>query len=75
MEKKDLYKNLPDEEVVVKMSICNKCNGVVRTAVVHLMTASGKKEFMNEVSKHNLNIKHQPLLEYRKDNPKWCDCK
>lgn len=66
---------LPDEEVNVKLSICGKCNGIVRVAVEHMMTTKTKNEFAKEVMQYNLSVKQQPLLEYRKANAKWCGCK
>lgn len=68
-------KRLPDEEVNVKLSICGKCNGIVRIAVEHIMDRKSKNEFAKEVIKYNLSVKQQPLLEYRKANAKLCGCK
>ena len=66
---------LPNEEVRVKLSICGKCNGVVRVAVVHMMTEKGKTEFAKEAMQYNLSIKEQSLLDYDKSGAKWCECK
>ena len=66
---------LPDEEVNVKLSICGKCNGIVRVAVEHKMDRKSKNEFAKEVMEYNLSVKQQPLLEYRKANAEWCGCK
>ena len=66
---------LPEEKVNVKLSICNKCNGIVRVAVTHMMDRKSKNEFAKEVMKYNLSVKEQPLLEYQKANIKWCICK
>lgn len=66
---------LPDEEVNVKLSICGKCNGIVRVAVEHMMDRKSKNEFAKEVMEYNLSVKQQPLLEYRKANSEWCGCK
>lgn len=65
---------LPEEEVVVKISVCNKCNGIVRTAVKHMMDRKSKNDFAKEVMEYNLSVKEQPLLEYREKNPDWCEC-
>lgn len=62
----------PDEKVNVKLSICNKCGGIVRVAVEHVMDTKSKNEFMREVFKYNLTVKTQPLLEYREQNAEWC---
>jgi hypothetical protein len=65
---------LPEEEVVVKISVCQKCNGVVRTSVKHMMDTKSKNSFMKEVMEYNLSVKEQPLLDYRKENADWCKC-
>lgn len=65
---------LPEEEVNIKISSCPTCKGAVRFAVEHCMTAETKKDFYNEVSKHNLNVSTIPLLQYRQRPPKWCSC-
>ena len=65
---------LPEEEVVVKISVCQKCNGVVRTVVKHMMDTKSKNSFMKEVMEYNLSVKEQPLLDYRKENADWCKC-
>jgi len=65
---------LPEEVVVVKISVC-QCGGVVRAAVKHTMNTKSKNEFMKEVMDYNLSVKEQPLLDYRKENPFWCECK
>ena len=65
---------ITDEKVIVKLSICNKCNGIVRCAVEHMMETKSKNEFAKEVMQYNLTVKSQPLLEYRAENAKWCEC-
>ena len=67
-------RNLPEEEVIVKKSVCGKCDGDVRVAIAHMMKTKDKNEFAKEAMKYNLSIKEQPLLEYRA-NSKWCSCK
>lgn len=70
-----LEDKLPDEKVDVKLSICNDCQGIVRVAIVHMMTIKTKNSFMKEVMEHNLSVKQQPLLQYREENAKSCLCK
>ena len=65
---------LSDEKVVVKLSLCGKCNGVVRVAIKHMMNTKSKNEFSKEVMEYNLSVKEMPLLEYREHNPQWCKC-
>jgi hypothetical protein len=66
--------DLPDDKVSVKLSICNKCGGIVRTAVEHMMTRSSKNEFAKEVFDYDLTIKTISLLEYREEikTAEWC---
>jgi hypothetical protein len=40
---------LPDEEVQVKMSMCGKCGGIVRVAVLHMMGIKEKNEFFQTI--------------------------
>lgn len=68
-------KDLPDEEVVIKISCCNDCNGVIRAAVKHMMITKSRNDFMKEVMQHNLSVKEIPLLEYRKNKLEWCKCR
>ena len=67
-------KKIIDEEVNIKLSSCLKCNGVVTASVEHMMDSKMKKEFYNEAKKYNLNISTMKLLDYRENNPKWCEC-
>lgn len=67
--------NLPDEQVVVKQSICQVCNGVVRQAIKHCMDAKSKRDFAAEALEYNLKITEIPLLEYRENKSVWCSCK
>lgn len=66
--------NIPDDLVNVKMSMCNKCGGIVRVAVEHMMTRSSKNEFAKEVFEYDLNVKTISLLEYREKikTAEWC---
>lgn len=66
---------LPDEKVKIKLSICGKCSGIVRAAVVHQMTVKSRNSFMKEVMQYNLSVKEIPLLEYRENKIPWCSCK
>lgn len=45
---------LPEKKVVVKISVCQKCNGVVRAAVKHMMDIKSKNSFMEEVLEYNV---------------------
>lgn len=65
---------LPDEEVIVKLNICQQCEGIVTAAVKHVMDIKSKNSFAKEAMEYNLKVTEQPLLEYRKTNAKWCDC-
>ena len=65
--------DIPD--IKVKISVCQKCNGMIRIAVEHMMDKKSKKKFLNEVMENNLAVKTVPLLEYRKNKMKWCECK
>ncbi len=67
-------KDLDDKLVILKVSNCPICKGVVRVAVKHLMSKSSEKEFSKECFDYNLAIKEMPLLKYRKNKPKWCLC-
>jgi hypothetical protein len=66
---------LPNNEVNVKLSLCNKCKDIVRAAIEHEMDKASKKDFMKEVLKYNLDVKTIPLLDYRNNKPNWCNCK
>ncbi len=65
---------MPEELVNLKISYCGKCDGVIRTAVEHMMTLKSKREFSKEALEHNLSIKTISLIEYRATKLKWCDC-
>jgi hypothetical protein len=65
---------LPDEEVKIKLSLCQKCNGIVRAAVEHQMNIKSKNEFLKEVMKYDLSVKTISLLEYREGKNDWCNC-
>jgi formate dehydrogenase maturation protein FdhE len=67
--------DLPDEQVIVKASVCKKCGSVITSAILHMMTAKTMGAFEREVAKYDLDVKMIPLLEYRKMELTWCDCK
>jgi hypothetical protein len=66
---------LHDNDVIVKLSICPDCFGIVRCAVKQMMDDESKKEFDDEVALYRLEVKEMPLLEYRAKSPNWCECK
>ena len=66
--------DLPEEQVLVKISYCKKCNGNVCTSILHKMDAKSIGIFDREVKKYDLSVKIIPLLQYRKENPTWCKC-
>lgn len=69
------YMELSEDKVNVKVSFCQKCGCVVRSAIEHKMDIKSKNEFAKEVLKYDLAVKTIPLLEYRKmDMSKWCSC-
>lgn len=65
---------LPEEEVKIKISNCKKCNGVVRTAVEHMMSQKSKRDFSKEAFQYDLAISTISLIEYRATKLKWCEC-
>ena len=71
----DKEDRVPDEETVIKMSKCSKCDGIIRVGVEHCMDKQQLKEFGLEAVEHNLSISSMPLLDYRARPPHWCYCK
>ena len=71
-------KNIPEQDAVLKISICQKCNGIVTASLKHAMDIKSKNKFAKEVMEHNLKVIEQPLLEYRKEmeesRANWCNC-
>ena len=65
---------LADENVKIKLSLCQKCNGIIRAAVEHKMDTKSKNEFLKEVMKYDLSVKTIPLLEYNEVKNRWCIC-
>ena len=47
---------LSEEDVIMKVSTCQKCHGNVTVAVKHLMNTKTKNEFMMEVMEYNLSV-------------------
>lgn len=66
--------DLPEKEVKIKISTCKKCNGIIRTAVEHMMSMKSKRDFSKEAFEHDLAISTISLIEYRATKIKWCDC-
>ena len=65
---------IPEEDVKIKISTCKKCNGIIRTAVEHMMSMKSKREFSKEAFEYDLAISTISLIEYRATKIKWCDC-
>lgn len=70
----DKMKMPTDEDAIVKISYCSKCEGIVRSSIEQTMNRKSKLEFAKEVMIYNLSVKSMPLLEYRKLNWEWCKC-
>ena len=68
-------REVPDEEVWIRISSCRKCGGCVRQAVVYRLTSKTRAMFNREVLKYDLAINEMTLLDYRKTKIKWCNCK
>jgi len=60
---------------LVLISKCNRCNNIVRAAVLDFLDAykTSAEEFEKEARKYNLQKEKITLIEYRKRE--WCDCK
>ena len=65
---------LPEDQVKIKISTCSKCNGIVKTAVEHMMSTKDKNDFGKEVLKYNLSVKTQSLIDFRNENADFCKC-
>jgi len=65
---------IPEDLVSIKMSTCNKCGGIVRVAVEHMMDRKSKNEFAKEVFDYDLSVKTISLFEYREKikTAEWC---
>ena len=69
-----MSEEIKDEDVIVKMSVCQKCEGWVTVSVKHMMDAKSKNSFAKEAMEYNLKIQEIPLLEYRKSTISMCEC-
>lgn len=65
---------IKDEDVIVKRSICSKCQGLVRVAVKNTMDAKSKREFAKEVFQYNLSVSEISLEDFHKEKSDWCSC-
>lgn len=65
---------IPDSDVKVKISSCQKCSGIVRAAVEHAIDEKQKREFFREVMKYDLSVSTISLSEYRSNCANWCGC-
>lgn len=74
-EKKPDPERLPDDQVVVKLAHCQHCDGIITAAVKHMMDRKSRNHFAKEAMDFNMRVSEQPLLEYREQKPRWCDCK
>ena len=57
----------------VKISVCPKCNGIVRASDPDYLENNtiARNEFKTEVFDHNLSVEIISLLDYRKRE--WCE--
>ncbi len=67
-------KDVPEDQVIVKQSICNTCFGVVRSAIDHIMTKKSRNDFSKEVFEYNLSVRSITLDHYRNGDYKFCEC-
>lgn len=67
-------KDIADEDVNVKLSVCQKCKGVVRAAVEHMMDKKSIRNFAEEAMTYNLAIHRIKLSKYKGKKYKWCSC-
>lgn len=75
METKELKKQLPPEEVNVRLARCPKCKNPVYSAVEHTMSKDSHRE-MYQCVKSGCTVETISLLEYKKLNfEKFCDTK
>lgn len=65
------------EERVLKVSICQSCNGWVRACALPYFQTDRKarNEFMREVANYNLAVKEIPLEEWQNNSIEHCNCK
>lgn len=66
-----------EEKKMLKVSICQSCNGWVRAAVLSYFQSDikARNEFMREVANHNLAVKEVSLSEWQSDSIHHCNCK
>lgn len=69
-----MSKEIPDDQVRIKQSICGVCNGWVRSAVAHMLSTRESTDFAKEAMKYNLSIREIPLKEYREQKVSMCAC-
>lgn len=62
-----------NDNVIIKISCCQPCGGVIRAAVKKEMTIKSRNSFMREVMEYNLSVIELPLSDYKK--MQWCCCK
>lgn len=65
---------IDNDNVIVKISTCNKCGGIVRTAIEKMMTTRAKNEFAKEVMRFNLSVSTKKLIDFKTEDKKWCEC-
>ena len=65
----------PIEDVIAKVSTCNKCKCTVRVSILHLMTDETKMDFAMEVFEHNLSVSEMPIVEYQATSAIFCEYK
>lgn len=70
----NMKQDLPESEVIVKLSMCDQGHFVC-AAIKHLMDRKSTNDFAKEVVKYNLSVKEMPLLEYRASGLQYCTCK
>jgi hypothetical protein len=63
-----------EDEQLVRVSTCKKCNCIITALFSYLMTPKEIKRFNSDVEKYNLNDMSIPFLEYQKLDMDWCEC-
>jgi hypothetical protein len=66
-----------EEKQLLKISICQSCNGWVRACVLTYFQSNikARNEFMREVAKHNLSVREISLSEWQENKIDQCNCK
>jgi hypothetical protein len=62
------------EIVNLKISSCQKCKGIVRVAVEHLMNRKAKSDFALEAIENDLTISSVALSEHKSRENIFCRC-